>query len=49
LYTENSAESNLRKVDEAWEHLDIAKKMIEEMGYHRRDGEVEELEEALSS
>ncbi|KAF0106510.1 MAG: SEFIR domain-containing protein [Anaerolineaceae bacterium] len=29
------------------EHVRIAKKMIDEMGYHRRDGEVEELEEQL--
>ena len=38
---------NLRKVDEAREHLEIAKKMIQEMGYHRRDKEVEELEMSL--
>jgi hypothetical protein len=31
----------------AREHLDIAKKMINEMGYHRRDKEVEELEKEL--
>ena len=30
--------------DDAREHLAIAKKMIDEMGYHRRDKEVEELE-----
>jgi len=30
------------------EHLAIAKKMIEEMGYHRRDNEVKELEGRLS-
>jgi tetratricopeptide (TPR) repeat protein len=30
--------------DEAREHLKIAKEMIEKMGYHRRDKEVEELE-----
>ena len=28
-------------------HWEIAKKMIEKMGYHRRDKEVEELEEQL--
>jgi tetratricopeptide (TPR) repeat protein len=33
--------------DQAREHLAVAKAMIEEMGYHRRDGEVGELEEAL--
>ena len=33
----------------AREHLKIAKEMIEKMGYHRRDKEVEELEKALSS
>ena len=31
----------------AREHLDIAKEMIEEMGYHRRDKEVEEIEMSL--
>lgn len=29
--------------DKAREHLDIAKKMIEEIGYHRRDGEVSQV------
>jgi len=33
--------------EKAREHLDIAKKMIVRMGYHRRDGEVEELESML--
>jgi tetratricopeptide (TPR) repeat protein len=32
----------------AREHLDIAKKMIEKMGYHRRDKEVEALEDQLT-
>ena len=32
---------------EARESLAKAKGMIEEMGYHRRDGEVAELEERL--
>ncbi len=31
----------------AREHLDKAKEMVERMGYHRRDGEVAELEEAV--
>ena len=31
----------------AREHWETAKKMIEEMGYHRRDKEVQELEEQL--
>jgi len=35
--------------EKAREHWQIAKESIEEMGYHRRDKEVEELEEALSS
>jgi len=35
------------KTKEAGEHLDMAKEMIKETGYHRRDGEVEELEEQL--
>ena len=30
--------------DSARESLDTARKMIAEMGYHRRDGDVEELE-----
>ena len=30
--------------DSARKELDIAKKMIDEMGYHRRDRDVEELE-----
>ena len=33
--------------EDAWEHLKTAKEMIEKMGYHRRDKEVEELEEQL--
>jgi tetratricopeptide (TPR) repeat protein len=33
--------------DKAREHLDIAIKMIEQMGYHRRDHEVKELEAML--
>jgi hypothetical protein len=32
---------------QAREHLAIAKQMIEEMGYHRRDQEVKELEAQL--
>ena len=32
--------------DEARQHLATAKAMVEEMGYHRRDGEVAELEAA---
>ena len=38
---------NLRKVEEAREHLAITKKMIDEMGYHRRDKEVQEIEKEL--
>ena len=34
---------------EARQHLATAKAMVEEMGYHRRDGEVEELEERLKA
>jgi tetratricopeptide (TPR) repeat protein len=37
----------MRETDKAREHLAIAKKMIEQMGYHRRDHEVEELEAML--
>ena len=33
--------------DEARKQWEIAKKMIEEMGYHRMDKEVQELEEQL--
>ncbi len=32
---------------EAREHLATAKEMVGRMGYHRRDGEVAELEERL--
>jgi len=35
----------LKQKDKARESLAKAKKMIDEMGYHRRDGEVKELEE----
>ena len=35
--------------DKAREHWGTAKDSIEKMGYHRRDREVEELEESLSS
>jgi tetratricopeptide (TPR) repeat protein len=34
--------------DQAREHLATAKAMIEDMGYHRRDGEVAELEKRLT-
>jgi len=34
-------------IEQARKHLDIAKEMIEKRGYHRRDGEVEELEKRL--
>ncbi|NAS89268.1 hypothetical protein C4E24_05960 [ANME-1 cluster archaeon AG-394-G21] len=37
----------MRETNKAREHLDIARKMIEQMGYHRRDPEVEELEAML--
>jgi hypothetical protein len=33
---------------QAREHLKTAKEMIEKMGYHRRDKEVEELEKQLT-
>ena len=36
-----------RLYDDARKHLAIAKNMIEEMGYHRRDQEVKELEALL--
>jgi tetratricopeptide (TPR) repeat protein len=35
--------------EKAREHLSTAKEMIEEMGYHRRDKEVEELERELNA
>jgi tetratricopeptide (TPR) repeat protein len=34
--------------DKAREHWEIAKNMIDEMGYHRRDKEVDEIEEQLT-
>ena len=33
--------------EKAWQSLSKAKEMIEEMGYHRRDAEVAELEGML--
>lgn len=36
-------------LDEARKHLVIAKEMINKMGYHRRDKEVEELEKELTA
>ena len=36
-------------INEAREHLKTAKEMINRMGYHRRDKEVEELEEQLKT
>jgi hypothetical protein len=37
----------MRDEDRAREHLNIARKMVEQMGYHRRDHEVKELEAML--
>ncbi|MGB3460217.1 MAG: TIR domain-containing protein [Halobacteriota archaeon] len=37
----------MRDKDRAREHLAIARKMVEQMGYHRRDHEVKELEAML--
>ncbi|MFZ3169884.1 MAG: hypothetical protein WA130_19905 [Candidatus Methanoperedens sp.] len=37
----------MRDKDKAREELAIAKEMIGKMGYHRRDGEVKELEGQL--
>ena len=34
---------------QAGEHFAIAQRMVAEMGYGRRDGEVAELEEALGA
>jgi tetratricopeptide (TPR) repeat protein len=45
---ERRGEAMLRPYrDDARAHLSTAKEMIEKMGYHRRDNEVEELEEQL--
>jgi len=35
------------KKEDARKNLDIAREMIEEMGYHRRDTDVKEIEEKL--
>ncbi len=35
--------------EKAWEELAAAKEMITKMGYHRRDGEVKEMEEQLKT
>ena len=37
----------LWRVRKTWQNLAKARKMIEDRGYHRRDGEVAELERAL--
>jgi hypothetical protein len=37
----------MRDEDRAREHLTIAREMIVQMGYHRRDQEVKELEAML--
>ena len=37
----------LGEKETAREHWETAKEMVDEMGYHRRDGEVEELEKML--
>ncbi len=37
------------KKEETAKHLETAKKMINKMGYHRRDPEVEELEHLFSA
>ena len=39
--------ANLSTLEEARQHLKTAKEMIEKMGYHRRDKEVEALEKEL--
>jgi hypothetical protein len=36
------------KKDKAREHFEIAKKMIEEIGYHRRDGECQRIGEQIN-
>lgn len=47
---ERKGEAMLRPYgDDARAHLSTAKAMIEEMGYHRRDKEVEELERELNA
>jgi tetratricopeptide (TPR) repeat protein len=48
LHVETFKRSNVQTdILEARKHLATAKEMIEKMGYHRRDKEVEELEEQL--
>jgi hypothetical protein len=47
---ERRGEAMLRPYhDDARAHLSTAKAMIEKMGYHRRDKEVEELEKLLAA
>jgi len=45
---EEKAKEKTKKTEEASEHLRTAAEMIERMGYHRRDGEVAELEQVLA-
>jgi hypothetical protein len=44
---EEIASQSALAMTQAREHLKTAKEMIAKMGYHRRDKEVEELEEQL--
>ena len=39
----------LKNKAEARKNLDVAREMIGQMGYHRRDGEVAELEKGLGA
>jgi hypothetical protein len=34
--------------EEAWKQLDVARKLVAECGYHRRDEELAELEEVVA-
>jgi hypothetical protein len=45
---EGIASQSTLAMTQAREHLKTAKEMIEKMGYHRRDKEVEELEKQLT-
>jgi len=45
----NEANINRQNKEKAREHWETAREMIEQMGYHRRDKDVKEIEEQLNS
>ncbi len=44
-----NSEQQKQKEQEAAQHLETAAKLIKETGYHRRDAEVQELQEQIKN